>query len=258
MIGRTSAYPSKCFSHVNADFRYSLLSSIIHALTVALSVSFLAPFWVTGISDESGLICTGAAFALTPVVCILIEKLLDIHSSRIRASFAEEMDKIRSDIEAFDKKVAKAAAEKKAQEEQARREQAAREQAERARKAREQAEKDRRSREKAERDRQSREKAERERRSYYNGSNGDSRTNNSSRNNNRSNNQTGSHNHTSGAHNSASSTSTYFSGITNKTELKRRYRQLCKKLHPDCPGGNAESFRQMQSEYTRLNSRLAS
>ncbi len=48
----------------------------------------------------------------------------------------------------------------------------------------------------------------------------------------------------------------YFKGCNNKTELKRRYRQLCKKLHPDC-GGSAESFRKMQKEYDMISSRMA-
>ncbi|MBO4373615.1 MAG: J domain-containing protein [Lachnospiraceae bacterium] len=49
----------------------------------------------------------------------------------------------------------------------------------------------------------------------------------------------------------------YFAGCNNKAELKRRYRQLCKKLHPDCPGGNAGSFLRMQSEYEMLLKTMA-
>ena len=136
-----------------------------------------------------------------------------------------------SGIESFDEKVARAAAARKAREEQERREQAAREKAERERKAREKAERERKAYEEAERNR---------------------------RNNNRYQNSNNQSDHQSGRQSSACGNLYYFAGVTNKKELKRRYRQLCKKLHPDCPGGNAESFRLMQAEYDRLNSRLAS
>lgn len=76
------------------------------------------------------------------------------------------------------------------------------------------------------------------------------------RSNNRSSSSSGesSRNYTGSWNNSSSS---YFKGCTTKTELKRRYRQLCKKLHPDCPGGNAESFRIMMAEYNRLSASMA-
>ena len=48
----------------------------------------------------------------------------------------------------------------------------------------------------------------------------------------------------------------YFAGCRNMTELKRRYRQLCKKLHPDC-GGSVDAFRTMQKEYEQVCSRMA-
>lgn len=51
--------------------------------------------------------------------------------------------------------------------------------------------------------------------------------------------------------------SSYFKGCSNKAELKRRYHQLCKKLHPDNPGGNTDSFRRMKSEYEDLYRKMA-
>ena len=58
-------------------------------------------------------------------------------------------------------------------------------------------------------------------------------------------------NHNGSWNNNANS---YFKDCKNKTELKRRYRQLCKKLHPDNPGGNTDSFCQMLADYeSQLN-----
>ncbi len=44
----------------------------------------------------------------------------------------------------------------------------------------------------------------------------------------------------------------YFSDCHTRAEIKRRYRKLCKRLHPDCPGGNKESFCRMQKEYEQM------
>ncbi len=87
------------------------------------------------------------------------------------------------------------------------------------------------ARERAEKARREREREEQERRSRYSDNRQHQRQSQSG---------------------SRSFTRYYFSGCNNKAELKRRYRQLCKKLHPDCPGGSAESFRRMQAEYEHL------
>lgn len=42
----------------------------------------------------------------------------------------------------------------------------------------------------------------------------------------------------------------YFKDCNTIEDVKRRYRELAKKLHPDC-GGNAEEFKKMSEEYTR-------
>jgi DnaJ-class molecular chaperone len=40
----------------------------------------------------------------------------------------------------------------------------------------------------------------------------------------------------------------YFDGISDKEEIKKRYRKLANKLHPD-KGGDTEEFKKMQSDY---------
>lgn len=41
---------------------------------------------------------------------------------------------------------------------------------------------------------------------------------------------------------------TYFKNCRTIEDVKRTYRDLAKKLHPDC-GGNAEEFKKMSAEY---------
>lgn len=43
----------------------------------------------------------------------------------------------------------------------------------------------------------------------------------------------------------------YFENISTKEELKKEYRRLAKKLHPD-HGGNEEEFKKMLSEYESI------
>lgn len=44
---------------------------------------------------------------------------------------------------------------------------------------------------------------------------------------------------------------TYFSGLEEKDELKKRFKQLSKQLHPDL-GGNEEQFKAMLNEYQSI------
>ena len=44
----------------------------------------------------------------------------------------------------------------------------------------------------------------------------------------------------------------YFSNITTPEELKKQFRSLSIKLHPD-RGGNAEEFREMMAEYMAIS-----
>ena len=46
----------------------------------------------------------------------------------------------------------------------------------------------------------------------------------------------------------------YFAGCKTIEDVKKKYRELAKKLHPDC-GGNAEAFKAMQAEYTEAFNR---
>ena len=120
-------------------------------------------------------------------------------------------------------------------------ERCAKAEAEKAAKAKAEQERARKERERQERAR--REQEERNRR--YNQQN---------RSNNRSSSGGSSRNY-SGSWNNADNS--YFKGCSTKADLKRRYRQLCKKLHPDCPGGNAESFKIMIAEYNRMCAQIA-
>lgn len=39
--------------------------------------------------------------------------------------------------------------------------------------------------------------------------------------------------------------------FNNNEDLKKQYRELCKRLHPD-HGGNEENFKEMMAEYERI------
>lgn len=45
---------------------------------------------------------------------------------------------------------------------------------------------------------------------------------------------------------------TYFKNVTTLEELKKQYRQLALKYHPDRPNGNTETFKAIVSEYEQL------
>lgn len=49
----------------------------------------------------------------------------------------------------------------------------------------------------------------------------------------------------------------YFVNITTIEELRKAYKQLAKRLHPD-NGGNAEDFKAMNAEYDKAFSRISS
>ena len=48
---------------------------------------------------------------------------------------------------------------------------------------------------------------------------------------------------------------TYFTNCKNIEDVKETFRDLAKKLHPDC-GGDAEQFKKMMAEYTIIFKRL--
>lgn len=50
--------------------------------------------------------------------------------------------------------------------------------------------------------------------------------------------------------------STFFSGVSLQSELRTKFKELCKQLHPD-NGGDAELFKQMMEEYKQLLVKLA-
>ena len=65
-----------------------------------------------------------------------------------------------------------------------------------------------------------------------------------------------SYNNTNATNLSASVQSTqtcYFMGCSNMSDLKSRYKNLAKTLHPDCSGGNKEAFELMVKEYNLLS-----
>lgn len=50
--------------------------------------------------------------------------------------------------------------------------------------------------------------------------------------------------------------SEYFNGVKNQSELRSRFKELCKQLHPDC-GGSQTAFVAMMKEYKQLLVKLA-
>ncbi len=157
------------------------------------------------------------SFVLVSTAHIILIDLLNNRRSKLSEGLEKDRQRKMASLSEYDEKMRKINEEK-----------AAKERAERE------------AREKAERERREREKAEQEYRYYQNNRHSGS---------DQSQQQSQSRRDSEIRH--------FFIGCTNKTELKRRYRQLCKKLHPDCPGGNAESFRRMQSEYEQLLKTMA-
>lgn len=47
----------------------------------------------------------------------------------------------------------------------------------------------------------------------------------------------------------------YFTGVKTAEELKKAFREMAKKLHPDC-GGDAEAFKAMRQEYAEAWERV--
>jgi len=46
--------------------------------------------------------------------------------------------------------------------------------------------------------------------------------------------------------------SKWFTGCSTANDIKKRYRELSKKHHPDMPGGNTRTFQEINAEYETL------
>ncbi len=207
---------------MNSPFCISgIISAIIHGLIIGLIITPV--ICLDGSEDAvQAFICFIASVMSSILIYAIRSFLHRINESKTSASYEAEREQVMKEQDLYDKRCAKNRAEKA---------------------AKEKAEKEARERERKERERQERERRERERKQREE-QNRRSSGNSSSRRGS----YTGSWNKTADS---------YFKDCKNKEELKRRYRQLCKKLHPDNPGGNTESFRQMQSEYESLRRKMA-
>ena len=57
-------------------------------------------------------------------------------------------------------------------------------------------------------------------------------------------------------HHTANPDSSYFHNIQSITELKKQYRNLAKKYHPDITNDNGEKMRQINDEYNKIYKRF--
>lgn len=44
----------------------------------------------------------------------------------------------------------------------------------------------------------------------------------------------------------------YFKNVNSLEELRKQYRDLLKKYHPDCPNGSTEATQEINAEYEEL------
>ena len=215
-------YSDRGVDHLLSNTVGNIISGIFGGIIIAWIITpVLFPNGATESAGNMPLICFGIAVVSMIPSYIILSFFVKRCTAQSQMKFEDERRQIMRDQDLYTERCAKGKAEQEAR---------TKAEQERARKERE-----RQERERNERARKEQEERRRRHNQQY-GSN------------NRSSSSTGgtSRNHSGSWNNNVES---YFKGCSNKAELKRRYRQLCKKLHPDCPGGNAESFRRMKSEY---------
>lgn len=218
-----AGYTAGYLLYIHDRFHDLYSTRLIERILKDLIYGFIAG-WILS-SLFSSRFVSGLVFIISMLHVSIAHKILTAQVKKLKERAFAELEKERlkkmASLDEYDEKVRRYEEEKaaKEREEKTRREQAKREARERAEKAREE-----------------REKSEQERRYRHAGNRQHQKQS-----------QAG----------DRSFIRRYFTGCNNKTELKRRYRQLCKKLHPDCPGGNAESFRRMQTEYEYLLKTMA-
>ena len=256
--GITGYISTACFQPKGA-YRHTFSFKNITDWEAGLLYGFVAAWAATPLIFPNGVIkgvgnnasiLFGIIWLATAPLLMLFSEFHEKAVCKIRSSFAAEREQVMKEQDLYDESCARIRAEKEA------REKAAKEAQERARKDRERQENARREHERQERERRDREGNERAKKEREDRERRQRSRSQQSYNNNRSSSSSGSsyRSYTGSRNNAAGS---YFKGCTSKTELKRRYHKLCKKLHPDSPTGNAESFRRMKSEYDDMCRRMA-
>ena len=259
IVGGITGYISTACFQPKGSYRHIFSYRSITDWAVGLLYGFIAAWIVTPLiisnAAENSVgnnvpILFGVIWLSTAPFLMLFSEIYEKAAAKIRSSFAAERDQVMKEQDLYDENCARIRAEKEA------REKAAKEAQERARKDRERQENARREHERQERERRERERKERAKKESEDRERRQSNRSQQSYNNNRSSSSSGSsHRSYTGSWNNAASS--YFKDCTSKAELKRRYHKLCKKLHPDSPTGNAESFRRMKSEYDDMCRRMA-